>query len=222
MERTFEGMKGETARWLSRQSDPRHELLFPVYVQLTETRIRHRMRNRQMLGVAEFVLNVGRHDIPLPVDYAGLRGEPWLPGEGGTRRHLEYISKALVNRAVSLGESGPPDTYFIHGNDLWVYPAPDFNYIVNMPYFRRLVPLSDVQQSNFLIRDHPDVYYNGVMAYAYSSLRNFEQKKRWGRKFIAAILELDKSDVFDRWGVSGAFARAKGVPSDAPLTGRRR
>jgi hypothetical protein len=220
--RTYDGLKSEVAAWLSREGDPFFEQLFELWVQFTHVNLRMRLRTRDMQATAILQGSTGRTAVDLPLDFAGLRGEPQLVGQHGSAG-LQVISSAFPWGDISLtGGVGAPRYYFIYGPQIFVFPRPDAAYQIEIAYFRRLTWLTVDLNVNFIMREHPDLYFFGILFYAYLSLDDFAQAREWRDKFHNGIADLANFDTFERYGTKGMRAISPAVPNDAPLSRRRR
>lgn len=214
--RTFNDLQTESAEWLSREGDPFYASIFELLVQLTETRIRKLLRTRQMQTTAQISLTANSLTAPLPEDFAGVRGTASLVIESG-RRNVDYISNAIPPRTQLFRDPGRPLFFYIYGSNIVTTPRPDINYVLEVPYLQQLLNLGTDRQTNWLIAKYPDVYFNGVMWYAYLYLQDFDRSGEWKDKFFMSLRDLRRIDKHDRFGVSGNRQRSPITPVDVPL-----
>lgn len=215
--RTFDSLKTETAAWLSREGDSSYLNLFDLLVQLTETRIRKLLRTRRMQAVAEITLTANSLTAPLPEDFAGVRGAPTLRLEQGTFT-LDHISRSIPDRTQLSRDPGQPQKFHIYGSNLICLPRPDIDYIVDLPYYQNLLDIGEDRQFNWVLQKYPDIYFNGVMWYAYLYLGDFDRAGAWKDKFFLALRDLRRIDKHDRFGVAGNRQRSQVTPMDVPLS----
>lgn len=215
--RTFDSLKTETAAWLSREGDGFYENIFDLLVQLTETRIRKLLRTRRMQTTAAITLTADSLVAPLPEDFAGVRGAPTLRLEQGTVT-LDHISRSIPDRTQLSRDPGRPQKFHIYGSNLICLPRPDVDYIVDLPYYQNLLDIGEDRQFNWVLQKYPDIYFNGIMWYAYMYLEDFDRAATWKDKFFLALRDLRRIDKHDRFGVAGNQQRSQVIPMDVPLS----
>lgn len=222
--RTYRTLEAEAAEWLSREGDPFFLAMFPLFVQLAETRMRKRLRTRKMQGKTTLTLSAGLAAAALPADFAGIRGGAYVEsadGEGAPQP-LAYIASPIPQQTLLSGALSRPLRYFIYGGKLVVYPVANADYVVTLPYYQRLVSIGPDRPSNIVIEKHPDVYFGGVMFYAQMWLQNFEKAAEWKGKFMNALIELTRSDKADQFRAAGGLKLSPIVPADTPMARRGR
>jgi hypothetical protein len=214
--RTYSTLETETSEWLSKAGDPFFQEAFPLFVQLVETVIRKTMRTRKLQTSTTLEVVGGNVAVPLPDDYAGLRGQPYLTATDGNHP-LSYHARGSLDDTAARTEQGVPSAYFVYGSDLIVYPVPNDDYVLFLPYYAKLVSLGVDSQTNWLIERHPDIYFAGVMTYANLFEQDFDQAAGWRMKFRTGIRNLimrDKKDQFSEVELRQSTAR---LPFDVPL-----
>jgi hypothetical protein len=105
----------------------------------------------------------GNERVALPADFAGVKEIALLtdPVEA-----LEGMSIDALYRNFGRSFTSRPRGYAIAGGDLWLGPAPDAAYDLQLVYWAKLTPLSVSAPSNWLLAAHPDLYLFGSLMQA--------------------------------------------------------
>ena len=98
-------------------------------------------------------------------------------------RKYEY----LRNYAPSSGIRGTPLYYADYDYDNWlVAPTPDKNYVFEVLYYERLLPLSSDNQTNWVTRNAPNAMLYGTLLQAMPFLKN-DQRQIFQQKYTDKI-----------------------------------
>ena len=83
--------------------------------------------------------------------------------------------------------TGRPQYYTQIGTEFRFYPAPDTSYVVTLVYWQKVPNLTSGAPSNWLLADHPDVYFHGVLAHAHEEYFDEKNAATQATLFDAAI-----------------------------------
>ena len=139
-----------------REGDTEFENTVPTFIQLAEARLKRDSRVRQ-----EFVVDPLAFDgekINLPTDLKSITS---LTLTGPTYfGHLSHVSmNSLETLKASEGDAaGVPKVFAVVGSDIYVHPTPGETYSGRLVYERTLTSLSDTNDNNWVLTNHPDVY----------------------------------------------------------------
>jgi len=170
---------------------------FSRFVQLTETAMRRRLRTLDMEITG--TLTASGETVNLPSDIISLKnvhlagstadGTPDLP--------LDAIAPGALAYSYS-GMEGTPTAYAIKGSKLLLAPIPAEPVTLNIDYIAKFTPLT-ASATNWIIANHPDVYFYGVLAQAYARERD-EAAAGYGALFAGSLDDLASSRARDKWG----------------------
>lgn len=130
----------------------------------------------------------------LPADFLQLRS---VYQEGSPDSPLTSMSPAGL-RKLFLGRSGPPKAYALENMRIMVGPVGDT--LVTLLYYAKLPPLTDNNQSNWLLRDNPDLYLHQVLAILFAKIGDRERAADHLSVAVALIEQANTAGRKARWG----------------------
>lgn len=131
----------------------------PSMIALCEARLRRELASLPFETSAG--VNVTNGDAGLPTDYDFMRSV-FVAG-----KPLDEVSPEY-GRQISSGDQAR--AYSIEANRLRIWP--EWTGAVTLLYQAKMSPLSDANQSNTILLEHPDVYFFGSMMFAEGYLAN--------------------------------------------------
>jgi hypothetical protein len=176
---------GLIARVVDHMDDDTLEDKVPAFVYYAEA-----MFNRELYplndetseALSATVANAGV--IALPTDFKKVRSVNY--GTGNDALVLAQLSPDDFKDRFLGTTAGPPEAYAIAGNRIWFGPTPDATYSLTCHYVQGLQSLSQSNQTNWLIEEHPDVYFFGTLMYAELDGWNDER----GTNFAQTTMEI--------------------------------
>jgi hypothetical protein len=154
---TYNGLVSAIPEWVK---DSSISARINDMIQLAEDDFRTRVFHPYREGVATLVAS---SSVALPLDFLAPRAV-WL--ETDPRQKIEPMTPGNANTYWTFTSVGRPLNYEIVGEELWLSPAPDDAYSLKLIYSRDLTPLSNTNQSNWLIEKFPAAYFYGVLMQA--------------------------------------------------------
>lgn len=180
---TYSDLQTAVGNWLNR-SDLTANI--PDFIMLAEKRIARRLRRDTV--VATVTLN-GQSQA-LPGDCGELRAIR-LNNQTSYAPIQIVTPTALGDYAIRHnGVAGTPVAAAVVNNVLYLQPATDQAYDVELVYYQKLVPLSGTNPANQTLLDAPDLYLFGSLLEATPFLEHDERIQIWDAKFEAALNEL--------------------------------
>lgn len=161
--------------------------VLPTFIQLTEAKLKRKLRHWKMEKRATASTTAGQRTIPLPTDFIEMRH---LKLNTDPVTVLEYLVPAHINYNATL--SGVPSWYTVIGDEIHFESTPDSTYEVEM-YYYAFDALSESNTSNWLLEEHPDIYIYGALLEAESFLMNDPRLQVWKFSFDEALKDLNKS-----------------------------
>lgn len=176
------------------------------FVQLVETYLKREFRTLDMETTSTAVLTGGSAELPsdlLSIRSITIQGDPDLLVPDRTLRNVSPSRTA----AEFSGAPGAPYVYTRVGNSIILTPPlPEGDEVtLKLIYLAGFVPLSAEAEANWILRDHPDVYFYGVLAHAYAWVPDPDNASTYGSLFDGAVEGVKVSRAKDRWG-SGLIA----------------
>jgi len=106
----------------------------------------------------EIDIAVTQESTDLPADFLALRS---VYQEGSPDSPLRSMSPAGL-RNQYRGRDGTPEAYALENMRLVIGPVGDT--LLTLLYYAKLVPLTDNNPTNWLLREYPDLYLHQVLA----------------------------------------------------------
>jgi hypothetical protein len=132
----------------------------------------------------------GVPSVPLPSDFGQLR-----------RVSRDGLTLAYVGPTSIPGMSGPPLAYTLWGaTNLWLGPAPDTAYEIEILYQSGVPPLSDSNPTNWLLAANPDAYLFGCLVEAELYIGHDERAPLWTQRLEACFASIEQAARKARWG----------------------
>jgi hypothetical protein len=166
----------------------------PQFVQFVEAIFNREIRAPQMERTS--LATTSGEDTQLPDDYLAMRA---IYEEGSPDRPLRGISPTAI-RQISDGTAGTPVAYTLVSNGIRLIPPPSGTILLSMDYFARIEALSTYNPSNWLLEQHPDAYFYGVLYCAEHNLKNSSAALEYKQLMDEAIGRINKTSRNDRYG----------------------
>jgi hypothetical protein len=128
--------------------------LIPDFIALCESDMRTRLKMTDLEAIATIPLTAGVG--ALPVGYGGHRA---VYSEGDLKRPLKYLPPDRFNASENL--AGLPTYFTATGGNIYVSPAGDGNVV--MTYKAKLLPLTTLSPTNYVLTNYPDAYLHGSL-----------------------------------------------------------
>lgn len=161
----------------------------PRFVQMSEALMKRRLRTMDTERTVTVTVAAGL--LALPADCLSVKA----------------VSDVAGDVAARYDFPGPDvRSYFERrGDALLLTPALDDGAVVRVTYQAAFEPLAD-GTTNWLIEDHPDVYFYGILAQAYAWLRDPEAGSYAGL-FDGVLDDIQQSRTRDKYGSAPLIPR---------------
>ena len=164
----------------------------PYLLKLAEGRLSRMMRVKEMSDVWSTEIVDGREYYTLPDDFAGMRNIQYI-WESQQKATPSYVNPEQGNRTKN------GYYYTIITNRLRVIPVLTGSGIIELAYYRRILPLVNDADTNWLLTKNPDVYVSALMAEVEAFVKNDERHVMWVSKMDSYLDEINHKDRDDRW-----------------------
>lgn len=167
------------------------------FLRIVESRVNRRLRVRKMSVRATVPLLEDQEHYGLPEDFAGFRDvKVYDPDTPKTKVTLNYLIPNQMNALSGIEDVG--DYYTIVADQIQILP-PKKDWLMEILYYQRLLPLSTTNKETWLSRLNPDVYVFGLLVEISSFTKDSEAKKAWDDRFKESVVDLVLEDKDDRW-----------------------
>lgn len=187
---TFAELKSAVKDWV-RDTDVT-DATVESFIAMLEGKLNRQLRSSHMeTTVTVTGVSPGTTEYTLPTDYLALRS---VTSEGSpmTAKPAQIIREGLSGTG--------PLYYAVEGRKLLFSPAVPDAVDVEVTYFRAVPALSDVNTSNWLLENYPDVYLTGSLAHMELYKSNDERIPLLKAALDEAIAELNEAGLQERLG----------------------
>jgi|ERR1044072_8774280 hypothetical protein len=125
----------------------------------------------------------GVETVALPVGFSQLRSAHLV---ADPLCILDPVSPATMRERWTTG-SGQPQSYAILNGLMLIGPVPDAAYSISLTYLSDLVPLSDVNQTNWLLTRRADIYVYASLLQAEAHIVNDQRLPVWKTALDEAV-----------------------------------
>lgn len=153
-------------------------------------KLRHSLMERTVTGTAT------QEDTTLPEDYLAMRA---VYEEGSPDRPLRGIAPSAIRQGFD-GSAGTPVAYCLVSGCIRLVPPPSANTLLTMDYWARIEPLSVFAPSNWLLEQHPDAYFYGVLYRAEHNLKNTASALEYKQLMDETLADINHASRNDRYG----------------------
>ena len=168
-----------------------------TFLRVVEARANRILHVRKMATRAVIATVEDKEYYGLPYDFSGLRDiEIRDPLNPNSRETMEYLSPELMNKHVS--SASKKFQYTIIADQLHVWP-PSNGKEIEVVYYRKLPPLTEEDNENWLSTGNPDVYIFGLMVEINSFVKDTQNAMAWEQRFGDSIHAVTAEDDIDRW-----------------------
>ncbi len=185
----YDTLKATVASWTHRTD---LTVSVPEFIALAESRLGRELALLDWEASAEASLIDSK--ATLPTEYKTLRR---VTNEDGNP--LEYRTPSQF--AIEVNSrilARAPSVYTLTGFTLEVGQPVGDGTKVFIDYIARLVPLSDSNQTNWLLENHPDLLFYGSMENAMAYIKDEAREAKWANRFNQALGALLIEDEWSR------------------------
>jgi hypothetical protein len=117
-----------------------------------------------------------------------------------TKAVLPQMSLDDLKRKYLEASNAQPEAFATATDQIHWGPIPDDAYSFTCVYVEALTNLSQAVQTNWLIENHPDVYYFGTLMYAELFGWNDERSQSFAETTMEILHQINRWDVHRRFG----------------------
>ena len=165
----------------------------PTFIALAEFEIAQQIKTLGQMQVVQSTMSINNPILPKPARWRkttsmsvtanGVKSQVFL-------RKYEYLNSYNNN-----GATGVPLYYGDYDYDHWLLaPAPDAEYAFEVLYYERLIPLSSINQTNWITNNAPNLMLFGALLQAVIYLKN-DDRVVFQQKYDAALQAIKAEDM---------------------------
>jgi hypothetical protein len=145
-------------------------------------------------------LTAGQY-LSLPDNFESARSVRLVTSDNGGE--LRFQAPEQMRKQV---DGGRPSFFTVVGNEIQFDKVPDSEYTIEIQYYRKATPLTEANQTNDILTNHPNIYLYGALAQAFSYSQDDQQANKYIQLFIGAIKGANKADKKGRYGPAPAMS----------------
>lgn len=161
----------------------------PTFIRLAESKFNRVIRTQQM--IKRSVAEVDTQFTVLPPDFLDLRN---IQLNAETIRFLDYVTPQQMDKMRRSGKQGMPEAFTIIGNQVELFPSPPMTIEIEIAYYSKIPALGDMQESNWLLQVHYDVYLYGALMQTAPYLMDDARLATWGSLMQSGLEEIQRED----------------------------
>ena len=196
---TYSELKTAVANWLNRDD---LTAVIPDFISLAEARIARDFRHWKQ--EKRVTTDANERYENLPNDFIEIRQVQHAAG--GAITSISSVEMEKLRAASDAG--GKPKYMRLTAEQIEFYPTPDASYSISMLYYGRIPALSDIETSNWLLNDAPDVLLYGALLQSAPYLVDDARVQVWAGLYQSGVEALNIENEKAR--VSGPLSM--GVP----------
>lgn len=172
------------------------------FISMAESRINRLLKTRKQSARMYTAAIRGQDYYPLPTDYLGMRSikvvHTTAPDLATSSVGMEYLTPDQLD--LKRGTHAKDGYYYtIIDDQFFVHPRLPDGYTIEIVYYRRVPPLSEECEENWLSEACPDIYISAIVAEISVFIKDYEAAGIWAERVSLAIQELDTTDAQERW-----------------------
>jgi len=202
-------LKSLALSYSDRETDAELPPKMDAFLRMAEARVNRLLTVQKMSIRTSLTIVPGQEYYGLPADYSGMRDiEVRVDDQSDTRIPLIFLPPEQMN-LQAWKHTAYQIAYSVIANQLQILPAQDSG-ILEIVYYRKLIPLTDIEPSNWMSADNPDVYLAALMVEISAFVKNAEAASLWDGRLMQAIGEIIQDDENNRWPNTPMVTRLEG------------
>jgi hypothetical protein len=171
--------------------------LIPDFITLAEYEIFNNAETQLRIRETETVSTAsttGKY-LALPPNFEKARSV--MLDINGVYRDVKFQAPEQMIRQAATGQ---PKFFTVVGTELEFDRTPDSAYTIQIQYYKKPDALTDVNQTNIIITDYPNIYLFAVLHQVYLWSQDLEEASIYAGKMQDAIKGANKADKKARYG----------------------
>ncbi len=168
------------------------------FLRVVESRINRVLKTMDMSTRTTTITITDKEYYTLPDDFAGMRDIEIREAASSYKTTLQYLNPEQLNNISGL--DGLKSVYYtIVANQIQIMPIQAAGKIIELIYYRKLIPLSTTFPENWLSLGNPDAYVFGLLTEIHAFLKDKESIALWDTRFKEVLADIHTNDSMSRW-----------------------
>jgi hypothetical protein len=182
-----------------------------MFLKIVESRINRYLDTQNMALIAYTSIIPEQHVYLLPTDYLSISAIEFTD----LNSQNSGIPLALIDTYSQVSELNNNLNavyhYSIGANVITVTSLPSIsdgsNWVLQITYYKRIVPLTDVNITNWISEKNPDCYVFGLLTEINAYVKDANTTGLWNERFKECLGEIDAQDYEYKWSGSPIITR---------------
>lgn len=179
-----------------------------TFISLAEAQMNRDIRHHEMLGTSTVTVNTKY--LTKPTDWLETV-KLSLTGSGTSVLKLVSVAHMADARESNDDSSGVPMRYSQTSQFIELYPTPSGSFETELTYYQKIPALTDVNTTNWLLDEAPDVYLYGSLLHTAGYLGDDARLSIWAQLYSAAVQRLNETSDSATWSGTGLTMRNRGL-----------
>jgi hypothetical protein len=200
----------DAARAYADRNDIEVDANIDIFILMAEARINRALKVAQQTHRMYTNTIEGKEFYTLPADYNGMRVVHFNTGNvdavGSATVQMFYVTPEQIAEYQQFGEANQY-YYTLINNQIQVHDTLPGKGTIEMVFYRKVPPLTQKDDVNWLSEDSPDIYVSGICAEIELFVKNYDSAQLWDARMGRAIQELGDNDSQNRWAGNSMVIR---------------
>lgn len=154
------------------------------FLRIIEAKLNRIVFCKDQEGQSYTVLVANTYTYNLPTNYNRLRNVLIRPTITATGNVGTYVPPEFFDQYVS--SNGEINIYTLFGNKISIWPV-TADYILEILYYKKIVPLDAENTTNWVSINHPDLYIYGLCKELCTFRKDYDTAQSWDAQFMGTI-----------------------------------
>ena len=197
----YSDLTASIAAWMHRSD---LTAVIPDFIRLAEARMQLDLDIRQLDKTSTLTTIPSTNTLALPADFNKAYSLSMI--SGGVTVVLDNMPIELLVQRWGSYTSSMPHSYAISGSNLLLGPTPNGAYDVTLEYLGTIPGLTELNPTNEILTNYPDVYLHCCLIYGAQYIRDAEMVS--GMESLYAM-DADRINL-QNWGQSASMTMKQG------------
>lgn len=167
--------------------------IVPELIKLAEIRINGDLDARLQDSTVTLATVASNPNVTLPDDLINIRT---IYIDSDSDIVLKLVTPDEMRVAYPSSSTGRPSVYSLVGNKVVLAPTPDAVYNIGMVYKAKVPALSDLNPTNWLLTNFPNVYLFAALCECATFIKDDSRIPLWEQKYQEAIGAVNAQDWY--------------------------
>lgn len=164
----------------------------PDFIKLAEAEMARLLRVWRQESSQTLSVTAGTAEVALPSNVHRIISAKLT---GSNERELRQMPMAALVHKYANAEAGVPIDYAFSAGNIILAPTPSTDGSVTVLVTKNTPPLSDIDTTNIILQNYPDLYLYGAAKHGFAHTRHPERLREANELFMSGIDEANKESI---------------------------